>query len=132
MRILLCVVLVFAGLPALRAQENEGQWYRCIVKAPSHTGYYTFRIATKPCRVYWHEINSVLKIRDCSETQIAALKPSATDNLSIVWFDLKSGAFYDYLSGVKDRGTCTKMTKGPGKPPLFQLKRHPCEGLYSK
>jgi hypothetical protein len=82
--------------------------------------------------VYWHEVDADLKIRDCKGGQIAALKPSATDNLSIVWFDMNTGAFYDYLSGVKDRGMCTKMAKGPEKQPLFQLRRHPCEGLYSK
>ncbi len=119
-------------MPFAAAEEAGPGWYRCIVKAASHTGRYTFRISTKPCRVYWHEVDAELKIRDCAGGRIAALKPSATDNLSIVWFDMKTGAFYDYLSGVKDRGSCTRMAEGPEKRPLFQLKRHPCEGLFSK
>jgi len=123
-------MMVFA--PTLRAQGADPQWYRCIVKAASHTGRYTFRISITPCRVYWHEIDTELKIRDCNPPEIAALKPSATDNLSIVWFNMQTGAFYDYLSGVKDRGRCKKMDRAPQSKTLFMLRRHPCEGLYSK
>lgn len=92
----------------------ESFWYRCIVKSSSHTGKYTFQISESPCSVYWHEIEAKLKIRDCELPVIAALKPSARDDLSIVWFDLASGAFYDYLSGVKDRGRCTRVANPTG------------------
>lgn len=91
------------------ASENYAGLYACTVKAGSHTARYTFSIKTSPCSVYWREIDSDLKIRDCQPPIIAALKPSARDNLSVVWFNLESGAFYDYLSGVKDRGICNRI-----------------------
>ena len=102
----LCVISMQTTL----ASSAESFWYRCIVKSSSHTGRYTFQITENPCAIYWHEINTTLKIRDCELPVIAALKPSARDDLSVVWFDLVSGAFYDYLSGVKDRGRCTRIT----------------------
>jgi hypothetical protein len=95
------------------AQADEFSWYRCIVKASSHTGYYTFKIATNPCRIYWREIDTWLKIRDCELPVIVAFKPSDTDGTGIVWFHMGNGRFYDNLSGVKDRGICTVMAGVP-------------------
>lgn len=94
---------------AMAGSDEEARWYSCIVKAGSHTGRYTFKVKTSPCSVYWREIDSDLRIRDCNPPVIAALKPSARDNLSVVWFNLETGAFYDYLSGVKDRGICKRI-----------------------
>ncbi len=105
------VVLMVNPAPAAHAAS----WYRCIVRAASHTGYYTFRISTNPCRIYWREINSWLEIQTCKKPVISGLKPSATDIYSIVWFNLEDGRFYDYLSGVKDRGYC-KVVKSGRKP----------------
>jgi len=82
------------------------QWYKCTVNAGSHTGRYTFRIDPQSCAVYWREIDTNLKIKSCNLPEIAALKPSARDDLSVVWFNMKTGQFYDYLSGVRDRGWC--------------------------
>lgn len=107
-------VLVAIIIPTCAALSAEPIWYRCIVKSSSHTGKYTFQITETPCAVYWHEIEAKLEIRDCELPIIAALKPSARDNLSVVWFDLASGAFYDYLSGVKDRGRCTRIAHSAG------------------
>ena len=106
---------IFAALvaPTFASTVNNGQWYACIVKSGSHTGRYTFKIETGPCMVYWREIDSDLTIRDCNFPVIAALKPSARDNLSVVWFHMGTGAFYDYLSGFKDRGWCTPLDKEP-------------------
>ncbi len=91
---------------------SQVQWYKCTVKAGSHTGRYTFKIERPMCAVYWKEIDTQLKIKSCKLPEIAALKPSARDDLSVVWFNLKTGQFYDYLSGVYDRGTC-KATPEP-------------------
>ncbi len=110
-------LLVLGGailLQAHAALSSDTFWYRCIVKSSSHTGKYTFQITKSPCAVYWKEIDTKLKIRDCDLPVIAALKPSARDDLSIVWFDLASGAFFDYLSGVKDRGRCTRIDDPTG------------------
>lgn len=96
------------------ASSAESFWYRCIVKSSSHTGKYTFKISETPCSVYWHEIDAKLKIRDCELPIIAAFKPSARDDLSVVWFNISTGSFYDYLSGVKDRGQCTRITTPTG------------------
>ena len=87
------------------------QWYKCTASASSHTGRYTFRINQQPCAVYWREIDTQLKIKSCNWPEIAALKPSARDDLSVVWFNMKTGQFYDYLSGVYDRGTCVAVAK---------------------
>ncbi len=109
--------LVLGGavlLQAHTASSADTFWYRCIVKSSSHTGRYTFQITETPCAVYWHEIDAKLVIRDCELPVIAALKPSARDDLSIVWFNLNTGAFYDYLSGVKDRGRCTRIANPTG------------------
>ncbi len=97
----------------LFASETDAQWYRCIVKASSHLGFYTFRIRTKPCEIYWREIDTSIKISECKPPIISGLKPSAQDKYSVVWFNLETGAFYDYLSGVKDRGVCTAHKKEP-------------------
>ncbi len=101
-------------LQTFAVSSADAFWYRCIVKSSSHTGKYTFQITETPCAVYWHEIETKLKIRDCELPVIAALKPSARDDLSIVWFDLNTGAFYDYLSGVKDRGKCARIANPTG------------------
>jgi len=106
-RILFFPVIFFAlGLtPAL----PEPVWYKCTVYAGSHTGRYTFKIDAEKCAVYWKEIDTQLKIKSCKLPEISALKPSARDDLSVVWFNLKTGQFYDYLSGVRDRGTCVAV-----------------------
>lgn len=111
MNAMLQFLLLFVITAQVSSASNaEAFWYRCIVKSASHTGKYTFQIAKTPCAVYWYEIDTKLKVRDCKLPIIAALKPSARDDLSIVWFDLESGAFYDYLSGVKDRGRCMRTS----------------------
>jgi hypothetical protein len=97
----------------LFASKTDTQWYRCIVKASSHLAFYTFRIRTVPCEIYWREINTSIKIKECKPPIISGLKPSAQDKYSVVWFNLETGAFYDYLSGVKDRGICTAHEKEP-------------------
>jgi hypothetical protein len=109
----LALLLTFFGSELAAGKDTGLGWYACTVRAASHTGRYTFRIGVSPCRVYWREIGSVLKIRACDPPVIAALKPSATSPEGIVWFNLKTGAFYDYLSGVKDRGACQKLGNEP-------------------
>ena len=111
MKTVLKVLLFFLVTGPATAQivnpaTTRGDWYYCVARAASHTGRYTFRISQKPCEVYWLEIDTTLEIRDCELPVIAAIKPSATDRYSIVWFHMGTGAFYDYLSGVKDRGLC--------------------------
>lgn len=93
---------------------DEALWYRCIVKASSHMGFYTFKINSDPCKIYWREIDTEIKISECNPPIISGLKPSAQDKYSVVWFNLETGAFYDYLSGVKDRGICTISKEEPG------------------
>ena len=112
--IALVFLLTLFGSNAVVAEETEYKWYRCIVKASSHTGYYTFKISTKPCKIYWREIDTEVDISECNLPVIAGLKPSAQDDKSIIWFNLKTLAFYDYLSGVLDRGTCTVSEEEPG------------------
>ncbi len=107
------LLIVFSLLFANTAIANESLWYRCIVKASSHLGFYTFRISTKPCKIYWREIDTDIRISECNPPIISGLKPSAQDKYSVVWFNLETGAFYDYLSGVKDRGICTATKKEP-------------------
>ena len=112
LRLLCVVVAIIVQISTVLSAEPF--WYHCIAKSSSHTGKYTFQITKSPCAVYWKEIDTKLKIRDCDLPVIAALKPSARDDLSIVWFDLASGAFFDYLSGVKDRGRCTRIDDPTG------------------
>ncbi len=97
----------------LLAHEGNAHWYRCIVKASSHLAFYTFRIRTKPCEIYWREIDTSIKISECKPPIISGLKPSAQDKYSVVWLNLETGDFYDYLSGVKDRGICTAHKDEP-------------------
>ncbi len=94
-------------VPAIAAP----QWYKCTANASSHTGRYTFKIDQETCAVYWREIDTQLKIKSCNLPEIAALKPSARDDLSVVWFNLKTGQFYDYLSGIYDRGWCKAVDR---------------------
>lgn len=94
--------------------KEESNWYRCIVKASSHLAFYTFKISTEPCKIYWREIDQEIEISECSLPILSGLKPSAQDKYSVVWFNLETGAFYDYLSGVKDRGICTQSKEEPG------------------
>ena len=98
---------------AVIAGEEEPKWYRCIVEASSHKAFYTFKISIKPCKIYWQEIDTKIKISECNPPVISGLKPSAQDKYSVVWFNLETGEFYDYLSGVKDRGKCTASEKEP-------------------
>lgn len=84
----------------------ESKWYKCTAYGSSHTGRYTFRINPQTCAVYWKEIDTHLKIKKCALPVISALKPSARDEFSVVWFNLKTGRFYDNVSGVFDRGKC--------------------------
>jgi len=114
LRIALTSLTVFSATNLGLAASGGSSWYHCIVKSSSHTGRYTFKISSNPCSVYWYEIETDLKIRDCELPVIAALKPSARDDLSVVWFNMDTGAFYDYLSGVKDRGIC-KLIADPTK-----------------
>jgi hypothetical protein len=104
---LMIILQVFNG-PAVAGSV----WYRCVVRSSSHTGYYTFKIDQQTCSVYWLEIDTQLKIKFCRLPEIEALKPSARDDLSVVWFNMKNGRFYDYLSGVYDRGQC-KVVASP-------------------
>ena len=111
--ITLSIILCVFSINTHIAAETRSHWYSCVVKASSHTGHYTFRIVTNPCEVYWREIDTNLEIRECQLPVISALKPSAIDNYSVVWFNLETGAFYDYLSGWKDLGFCTEMKTEP-------------------
>ncbi len=90
---------------------SQAVWYKCVVKGGSHTGRYTFKIEQPKCAVYWKEIDTQLKIKSCKLPIIEALKPSARDDLTIVWFNTKTGQFYDYLSGYLDRGWCEIIEK---------------------
>ena len=109
-RILIFAIIFF--VTAIRPALSEAKWYRCIVKGGSHTGRYTFQINKSACAVYWKEVDAQLKIQSCEPPIITALKPSARDDLTIVWFNMKTGQFYDYLSGFLDRGWC-KATQKP-------------------
>ena len=89
-------------------------------------GFYTFRINQQRCEIYWKEIDTQMKVTECKLPIMAALKPSAQDKYSVVWFNMQTGAFYDYLSGVKDRGTCTLLEKEPDEntpiiPPMPRI-----------
>jgi hypothetical protein len=108
---LLTLLLSSVAVPATSASETL--WYRCIVKASSHLAYYTFRISTAPCQIYWREIDTKLNVSECNPPKISGLKPSARDKYSVVWLNLDTGEFYDYLSGVKDRGHCTVSNDEP-------------------
>ena len=112
-QILVIAVSVFLSAPVLSV-ELKDQWYRCIVKASSHLAFYTFKINTNPCSIYWREIDTEIEISECKFPILSGLKPSAQDKYSVVWFNLETGDFYDYLSGVKDRGVCTAHQKEPG------------------
>ncbi len=115
MRRLILTFLFLCSFSVASSDQSNPQWYRCIVNSSSHMGFYTFKINTSaPCEIYWREIDTSIKITQCDYPILAGLKPSAQDKLSIVWFNLKTGAFYDYLSGVKDRGICTAYDKEPG------------------
>jgi hypothetical protein len=110
----LAIIFSFVLLQAtVTADEEIPKWYRCIVEASSHKAFYTFKINTKPCKIYWQEIDTEIKISECNLPIISGLKPSAQDKYSVVWFNLETGDFYDYLSGVKDRGKCTASIKEP-------------------
>lgn len=105
--------LLLSSIAVTSSSASEALWYRCIVKASSHLAYYTFRINSDPCRIYWREIDTKLNISECNPPIISGLKPSARDKYSVVWFNLETGYFYDYLSGVKDRGHCTASNDEP-------------------
>lgn len=110
---LLLPVVLTGTVLAMPAIAGPGAgWYRCIARAASHTGRYTFRIDTEACVVYWLEIDTDMTLLHCQDGIIKALKPSAISNHDIVYFDMNTGYFHDYLSGVLDRGTCT-----PTDPP---------------
>lgn len=108
-KLLQAVLIVTLGATTgnIFAEDSDSLWYRCIVKASSHLAFYTFKISADPCKIYWREIDRTIKISECKPPIISGLKPSAQDKYSVVWFNLETGSFYDYLSGVKDRGTCT-------------------------
>ena len=109
---------------SLVGMENDAQCYRCIVRASSHFGFYTFRINPKRCEVYWKEIDTQMNVTKCELPIIEALKPSAQDKYSVVWFNIETGNFYDYLSGVKDRGKCTLLDGEPDEnTPIIPPKR---------
>jgi hypothetical protein len=112
-----CLLILIAGFflfsSTVLADVEKLTWYRCVVKASSHTAVYTFRISTDPCKIYWQEIDTFINISECDPPVLSGLKPSARDEYSIVWFDLETGAFYDYLSGVKDRGRCSASEQEP-------------------
>ena len=109
--------VLFAGLlfssSGAFADTEKPLWYRCLAKASSHSARYTFKINTRPCEIYWREIDTALTISECNPPVLSGLKPSARDQYSIVWFNLETGAFYDYLSGIKDRGWCTASEQEP-------------------
>ncbi len=105
------LALALASFSASSNYQPYENWYKCTVKASSHTGRYTFRINTRNCSVYWKEIDTQLEVTQCRLPIIQALKPSAISELDIVSFNMKTGQFYDYLSGVHDRGTCIKTDK---------------------
>lgn len=107
--LILCFIIGFSS--AAKAKTSDF-WLYCTVTASSHTGYYTFHIkidGQPTCHVYWREIDTVLKIRECKPPGIIAIKPSSRDGLGVVRFDLKARTFVDVLSGVEDRGRCKKI-----------------------
>lgn len=108
-QILLFIVFILSFSPAKGAGDQ--QWYKCTVNSSSHTGYYTFKVSQASCSMYWLEIDTQLKVKSCELPEITAYKPSARDEFTVVWINLKTGQFYDYLSGVYDRGICRPIVK---------------------
>ncbi|HHI81913.1 MAG TPA: hypothetical protein ENJ99_02050 [Rhizobiales bacterium] len=104
------ISLFLTALPALPGSGAE-RWYKCLVRASSHTGHYTFRIDAENCRVYWREIDTQMTVLFCRNGIMKALKPSALSNFDIVFFNMNTGQFYDYLSGVYDRGMCKRAER---------------------
>lgn len=115
-RVLSSGILIFFTFAS--SMELQAGWYSCVARASSHTGYYMFKIEKRPCAVYWLELRRWLTLQSCNLPEIVAIKPSARDSLSVVRFNLKSGYFSDYLSGVIDRGTCRKIpsARKPAQP----------------
>jgi len=105
------LAIALASFSAGTDYQPTENWYKCTVHASSHTGHYTFRINTRNCSVYWKEIDTQLEVTQCSLPTIKALKPSAISEFDVVSFNMKTGQFYDYLSGVYDRGVCERTDK---------------------
>jgi hypothetical protein len=87
-------------------------WYACTAWGTSHTGHYTFRIATAPCRVYWREVDAILAISECAPPRIVALKPFAVSSGYVLEFNLHSGRFEDFTPEWSDRGRCLRLPEG--------------------
>jgi len=87
----------------------EGTWYLCTAWGSSHTGHYTFRIATAPCAVYWHELDRDLRIVTCKPPLVVAEKPFAVSSGWDLHFDLATGRFEDFTPGWSDRGRCVGL-----------------------
>jgi hypothetical protein len=110
------VSLSHLGLAAAAAAAADaGRWYACTAWGSSHTGKYTFRIATHPCSVYWKEIAVALEILKCEPPRILAVKPYAVANGYTLEFDLRTGRFEDSTPVWSDRGRCNAVSTVPNR-----------------
>jgi len=100
------LTLATAGLAFLAPAEGAAGWFDCTAWGSSHTGRYTFRIETKPCGVYWRELDRELAIELCQPPRIVAVKPFAVSSGYVLEFDLDSGRFEDFTPAFSDRGRC--------------------------
>lgn len=107
--IAIAALIIVAG-----AAEASPRWYACTAWGSSHTGRYTFRIDTDPCRVYWHELEADLAIELCQPPRIVAVKPFAVSSGYVVEFNLATGRFEDFTPSFSDRGRC-RATAAPGQ-----------------
>jgi hypothetical protein len=112
MRWALLVVVVLAPVQVAAA---EGTWHTCVARGTSHTGRYTFRIATSPCSVYWRELDRNLEIARCAPPVIVAVKPFTVSAGWELHFNLATGAFEDFTPTWSDRGRC--VSAGDGSAP---------------
>ncbi len=111
---LVALAALALAMSAMAAAEAAPRWYACTAWGSSHTGRYTFRIDTDPCRVYWHELEADLAIAQCRPPRIVAVKPFAVSSGYVVAFDLATGGFEDFTPAFSDRGRCRAMTV-PGR-----------------
>jgi hypothetical protein len=103
---LLLALLVQVSTPAAGAGQT---WLACTAWGTSHTGHYTFRVATAPCAVYWRELDRDLEIASCVPPVIVAIKPFAVSTGWELHFNLATGDFEDFTPAWSDRGRCVPV-----------------------
>ena len=105
-RISLILILALAGSQS--ADAASARW-ACTAWGGSHTGRYTFDIDTHKCRVYWREIEAVLKVAVCEPPRLEVQKPFAPSKGYVLKFNLETGGFTDHVPGWADRGSCVPV-----------------------